>query len=123
MFESVCIHLKNRAGNENLETAVDFGFLAEAMLFYQNVHIIADSGFLKLIVQKFQPDVLLDFLEAGFLSISYLENNTGIYTENTSTSHEIHKPITWSIPDYTWENYSRKLFSEAVGFSMKGARR
>lgn len=123
MFESICINLKNKVGNENLENVFDFGFLAEAMLFYQNVQVIARKGFLELLVQKFQPDVLLDFLEAGFLKISYLENDTGIYTENTGTNHEKHKPILWSIPDYTWEKHSRELFSKALGLTKKGARR
>lgn len=123
MFDSICINLKNKAGNENLENVFDFGFLAEAMLFYQNVQVIARRGFLELLVQKFQPDVLLNYLEAGFLKISYLENDTGIYTENTGTIHEKHKPILWSIPDYNWEKHSRDLFSKALGLTKKGARR
>lgn len=123
MFESICIHLKNTPGSESLEKAIDFGFIAEAMLFYQEVHIITGSSFLKILVQKFQPDVLLKFLESGFLRISYLENDTGILTEDTRTVWEKHKPILFSNPVHLWEKHSKQLFSEALGHTKKGARR
>lgn len=123
MFEKICIQLKNSVGNENLENAIDFGFLAETMLFYKEVHIVTGHSFLKLLVKKFEPELFLKFLEAGFMKISYLENNTGIYTEKSGTRWEKHKPVLFSIPDYAWKNHSRKLFSEAIGLNPKGARR
>jgi hypothetical protein len=123
MFESICIRLKNEPGNQSLEKMIDFGLLAEAMLFYQNVHLIAGRGFLELVVKEFRPEILLGYLEAGFLKISYIENFTGIYTENTGTRFEKYRPELFSIPDYNWKKHSPKLFSEAIGCSMKGGRR
>ncbi len=123
MFDSICIRLRNEAGNQSLESVLDFGFLAEAMLFYQNVHLIAGRGFLEIIVKKFRPEILLDYLESGFLKISYLENFAGICTENTGTIFEKHQPELMSIPDYEWKKHSPKLFSNAIGCSVKGGRR
>lgn len=123
MFESICIHLKNDAGNSKPESSVDFGLIAEAMLFYQKVHIIADHTFLAILLRRLEPEILLEYLDAGHLEISYLENGTGIQTANSGTSRERHKPILFAISDYAWDKHSRKLIQKASGLSAKGSRR
>jgi hypothetical protein len=99
------------------------GFLAEAMLFYQKVHLLADRTMLKSLLVRSKPDVLLEFLDSEFLQISYLDNFTGIQSENTGTPLETHKPVLCSIPDYAWEEYAPQLFAEAIDCSVKGGRR
>jgi uncharacterized damage-inducible protein DinB len=123
MFEAICIRRKENFGSPVFDEPIDVGLLAEALLFYQKVHLIADRSVLKALIVKSKPDVLLDFLESGFLEISYLENLTGIYTEDTGTLYERHKPVLFSIPDYEWGKYAPKIFSEAIGCSIKGGKR
>ncbi len=123
MFESICIHLRNSAGNQDLTKQVDFGLLAEAMLYYQRVFVIADGPFLEVLIRRFQADVLLEYLESGHLEILFLNNNTGIYTENSGSSRERHRPIVWSMPDFVWEARKKIIFESATGLSRKGAAR
>jgi hypothetical protein len=123
MFEAICIRRKQNYLSPIFDEPIDVGFLAEALLFYQKVYLIADQGMLKALILKSQPDVLLSFLESGFLEIFYLENNTGVYTEDSGTPYERHLPTLFSIPDYAWQKHAPKLFSEAIGCSVKGGRR
>jgi hypothetical protein len=123
MFDSISIQLKNDSPTGSVEQSIDFGLIAEAMLFYQKVHVIASHGFLEALIRRFHPDVFLQYLNNGYLQVSYLENGTGIKTDNTGTAHERHQPVIFTIPDYAWEKYSRKLIKKATGLKGKEASR
>lgn len=123
MFESICIHLKNDSATGSVEQSIDFGMIAEAMLFYQKVHVIASRGFLEVMIRRFGPDVFLHYLDSGHLEVSYLQNWTAIKTDNTGTIRERHQPVIFSMPDYAWEKYSRKLVKKATDLKGKEASR
>jgi hypothetical protein len=123
MFESICIR-GQKSWDPNYIAPFDLGFLAEAMLFYQNVRvIITDREMLKWLVVKCQPSILLELLESGCLKISYLEDFTGIYTTNTNAPHERHKPTVGQMPHRAWQTDAPKLFAEAIECSIKGGKR
>ena len=73
MFESICIHEQAEGPGDPL----DLGFLAEALLFYQNVRVAGHGTALRQIVPAFGPDVLFEFLQRGYLSITYLHATNG----------------------------------------------
>jgi hypothetical protein len=94
------------------------------MLFYQSVRvIITDREMLKWLVVKCQPSILLELLESEALKISYLEDFTGIYTTNTNSPHERHKPTIGQMPHRAWQADAPKLFAEAIECSIKGGKR
>jgi hypothetical protein len=66
MFESILIRQHSDAGS------VDAGAIAEALLFYNRVHIVADSTLFVEILQALGPDNLLWLLGRGQLSITYI---------------------------------------------------
>ena len=77
MFGDICIRRMQRTG-----TPIDLGFLAEAMVFYRKVHVVADSALLSYLFRVCGPDSLIAAVEHGFLRLSYLENNLAVSTVN-----------------------------------------
>ena len=77
MFEYITIRRQNHSGDQS---PLDLGFLAEAMLFYSRVRIIADSGIFRQLVFSLGAELLIEFLEEGFFELTYLENGLGIQT-------------------------------------------
>jgi hypothetical protein len=117
MFETICIRLQHETGNP-----VDLGFLAEALIFYGRVHVVADPEMFKFLVRTCGPEVLIDLLEAGFLTMVYLENHTGVITRDSGTQNERHSPILFSSPTQALQNLAPKLLQELTGRSGKGRR-
>lgn len=122
MFDSICIRQQS-LGELTIKEPLDVGFLAEAMLFYQDVHVIANRGIIKQLISKCGSDVLFDLLDSGFLKISFLENFDGIYTENGGTPYEHYTPILGSMPHRTWKEDAKNFFGEVAGGSVKGGQR
>jgi hypothetical protein len=90
MFESICIKRQDDfTGNP-----IDLGFLAEALLFYRHVHVAADGSILKFLLRTCGTDVLLELLQGGTMTMTYLENGTGIRTYEGGTSREKHDFVT-----------------------------
>ncbi len=108
MFESICFRHQSDRG-----PAIDLGFLAEAMLFYQRVIVIANEGMLRELIRGCYPLVLLEMLEEGEIELRYLEEQLAVQTENTGTADEVHEFIRFSSPQHTLEIATRKHFVEA----------
>ncbi len=109
MFESVCFRHRQPLYNEDL----DICFLAEAMLFYQSVHLIADIGVIKQLVYELGPALFNEFIEEGFLKISYLEKIIGMFPYDNG----LLRPITVVPAKGEWhlEKVAPEIFSEAAG--------
>ena len=118
MFESICIHEQAEGPGDPL----DLGFLAEALLFYQNVRVAGHGTALRQIVPAFGPDVLFEFLQRGYLSITYLQELSGIHTRQTGSVNESHFPTAFAAPEYQLQNYAPKIFAEVTGRSERGRR-
>lgn len=67
MFESIYITPQQHG-------SLDLGFLAETMIFYSNVNIIASHYMLKSLINTLGPELLTEYVELGFLKLFY--NNT-----------------------------------------------
>jgi hypothetical protein len=72
MFESLCIRRTTNQG-----APIDVGLLVEALVFYQKGHIVSDSGTLEFLVSNCGPQFLLNLMDRGVLTLSYLENMPG----------------------------------------------
>ena len=71
MFESVLI--RRHVEGERL---VDAGTIAEALLFYEHVHVVADRSLLVDLLRVIGSDNLLQMLEANILSLTYVRENS-----------------------------------------------
>ena len=79
MFESAVIRR-----HANGEQIVDAGVIAETLLFYSNVHIIADQGILVHLLQAVGAENLLQLIEQKITTFTFLRNVFGTHTETTN---------------------------------------
>ena len=121
MFEAVCIR---RQQPLFAPEPLDLSFLAEALLFYQSVHLIADMDILKQLVSELGPALVNELLEEGFLKISYLEKRTAISNYNVGTTNELHLPVTLTSANNDWrlEKIAPEIFSKVAGGPGYGRR-
>jgi hypothetical protein len=115
MFESICIR-------EQENGLFDLGFLAEAMLFYQQVRVIGRVAAVRQLVKAFGPDRIVEALQSGRLKLSYMDTMGGIQTLNSGTSMELHAPISISAVRHKLQDVAPEIFIEAIGRSGAGRR-
>jgi hypothetical protein len=65
-----------------LGTPISAGELAEALLYYQNVHLIIDHGTFKTLVKQIGMPALLALLKRPNVSAVYCEESVGTHTES-----------------------------------------
>ena len=119
MFESIIIRNKR---NPDADKPIDLGLLAEALIFYQSVKIIADKAMLKQLIHECGHEILLELIENRYLTIEYLDNGLAIQTHNNNTPYERHDPIVYSFPKHALDVVAPELFRESTGKSGKGRR-
>jgi hypothetical protein len=108
MFDSICVRRQNLLG-----APIDLGFLAEAMIFYGQVHVVADRGMMTYLLRTCGPDSLKAALSEGLLTISFLENMLGVQTETDGLGSKHHRLRFVSSPSLTLETYvERELFEQ-----------
>jgi hypothetical protein len=114
MFESICIR---RQHPFELLEPLDLGFLAEAMLFYQSVHLIADGSTISQLVREWGSHLLIELLKEQFLKISYVEKIIGVAPSDTEISERVYLPVTVHPADGSWslEKLAPEIFSKAAG--------
>jgi hypothetical protein len=118
MFEAICI----KRQSDFTGTPIDLGFLAEALLFYRRVHLVASADIFKFLVRTCGADVLLELLRSGMLEMTYLENGLGIRTENRGTPSEKHDFVTWDFPGFACQKVLPETLQELTGKAGKGRR-
>src|SRR5918992_156998 len=82
---------------------LNLGELAEALLFYREVHITADRSVSKQLLQNVGPDLLLELLSEFHLKITYFDDGFGIYTYAAGSAAERHAPSIYTIPEIAFE--------------------
>jgi len=116
MFESICIREKENG-------LLDLGFLAESMLFYQEVRVIVRVAALKQVVAAFGPDRLLETIQSGRLKLSYMDTMGAVQTLNFGTFNELHAPISVSAVRHKLQDVAPEIFISAIGKSGAGRRK
>lgn len=87
MFETAIIR-KHKEG----EQSIDAGVIAETLLFYDNVHVLADRGVFADLVRVLGPDNLLRMLDMNAISLTFLRDIPGVQTD-TRNGIELHKLV------------------------------
>jgi hypothetical protein len=119
MFERIAIRRRSAA---SLGHPVDLGVLAESLVYYGEVRLIANHAVLKALLDTATPDVVIDLLEDGFLKIAYEADDVAIQTSNSGTSSELHEPIYFSLPHLELQEYLPTLLLERLGKPGKARR-
>jgi hypothetical protein len=124
MFESALMR-KHGDGQQ----VVDPGLIAETLLFYANVHIVADHGTLVELLKTLGPENLLELLQAKAATITFVRSTFGTFT-NSQGGIAINRFVAFllggqqkrlaigkqlSLPSSErWENHSRPAGSRGV---------
>lgn len=119
MFERLAIR---QSSSTSLGKPLDLGVLAEALIFYGEVRVIANRSLLTSLLHAATPEVLLELLEGGFLILAYEADNVAIRTDNTGTPQEVHEPIYFSMPHAELPELLPQLLQELYGKSGKARR-
>jgi hypothetical protein len=118
MFERICINRQDPAG-----LPIDLGFLAEALVFYQRVHLIADSEMFKSLVRVCGYDSLVEMLEMGVLAIDYSENIPMVVEHSAFTPYKVYDFGMVGTQEQKYQNLAPKFLEEIFGGSGKARRR
>lgn len=117
MFESICIR-----HNRDTGSALDLGFLAEALLYYRTVHICGDRTTLTFLARTLGPDILLELLQSKHLILDYWENLAVVMTRTDPGYGERHRFETADMPHTHLQHVAPELFQDLLGKSGKGRR-
>jgi hypothetical protein len=115
MFNSICI-----GRNDFIGGGVDFGRLAEALVFYRQVHFLADHETFASLVRTCGSDVVLELCRSGLLKIHYSENLTAVGTLDVSTPTERHDLTIMRAQHQNFLSDATKFFDSYCGPSGKG---
>jgi hypothetical protein len=99
MFESALIR-KHTEG----QPSVDAGIIAETLLFYDNINVLADNGVLGDLIRVIGPDDLITLLDRKALSLSFMRDIFGVY-KDTQNNISVHRFV--SIRFYARPNKKR----------------
>jgi len=91
MFESVLVR---RHGDG--QQIVDPGLLAETLLFYENVHVLADRGIIPELANKIGKRSLIELLKNGHMTLTFVPEIFGTMTNNENNV-QIHKFVAFTI--------------------------
>lgn len=83
MFESIIIR-KSLPGTSD----VDIGLMAECLLFYEKVHVIADMSMLRKVVEQIGLDVLEELINQKHIILSFSPFITGTQAKSEFTPQE-----------------------------------
>jgi len=101
---------------------LDFGLLAEALLFYDKVNLVVDSAQLQSLVRVSGHETLRELFDMEALSLTYLENIFGVRTLNTGTSNEVHDFVLVDSARHHLQNFLPQVLKEAIGKDGKARR-
>jgi hypothetical protein len=73
MFESALLRKSGEGYN-----SIDIGLIAETLMFYGKVHLLLHRGSLQDLVQKIGIPLVLDLIDKGYLSITYIREDYGV---------------------------------------------
>lgn len=118
MFDRIIIQSQKTIDSEN---PLDLAFLAETMLFYGNVEVVAGRAAISQLVRELGPDLLLEFLSQHYLKVRFERNFIGIYTQREG-GYEEHTPTVAQIEGQDLIDILRPLTISAVGRDGRGRR-
>jgi hypothetical protein len=95
MFEKIVIRRHDTSND-----VIDAGRLAEALLFYSNVHLLLDSGGLTGLVKQIGADQLLSLLRDKRITTTFVRDFLGTHTETPFFGPPKHKFIAATLHAY-----------------------
>ena len=80
LFESIVL----RHSSNPSEGPLDAGLIAEALLFYQSVHLLLDHGSLMHLLKTIGPEHLIRLMKDHGVKITYFQEMASVHTDSSS---------------------------------------
>jgi hypothetical protein len=119
LFERLCVQ---PAFTVEANRGLDLGVLAEGLLFYGKVYLVANHAVLTDLIHRLGPDLMLRLAEENRLQISYCNRFSAVYSDGVGTPTERHTLTVAEIPDTAVDRIAPELFAEATGKPGRGRR-
>lgn len=110
MFDSIIY--KNLIGPGPV---IDVGAIAEGLIFYGRVDVIANTGTIKYLLGHIPPFVLLSLMRDERLVIHYLGDQAAVASVDTNDGKQLHDLICFASPQHTIEAIGYQSFKDAAG--------
>ena len=105
-----------------LRSPLDLGLLAESLLFYGKVHLVANRAVLQELVRLIGPDLAVRLAEQEYLEFDYCNQFSGVITENIGGPGEYHEFTVTEMPHTAIDVLAPEVFTDAIGSSGRGRR-
>lgn len=119
LFQKISIQQQRTTDAEN---PLDLSFLAEAMLFYGSVEVVTNRVSLRQLIREIGAEVLLEFIDRGYVELKVERNFTGVITKNTGTPTEAHAPTVFQIERQELLDVLRPVVIASLGREGRGRR-
>lgn len=117
MFERICISPKSPG-----KTTYDLGLLAEALLFYRDVILIARSNSLESVLREIGPDVLIGLMDDRHIRVVYVEQLFGTFTLDANSPCERYDFGLATSEKTRLDRAAEEAFINVIGKRGKGKR-
>jgi len=94
---------------------IDFGLLAEALVFYGKVHFVSNHAAYAQLLRVIGPYETLELITRGHLAIHVARNQIGVSTEDVGTGRERHDFGYVALAEEDPEEKARSVFAELAG--------
>ena len=95
--------------------SLDLGFLVETMLFYQDVHLLANRETIRQLISAFGVNELIEFLRSGYLHLFFCKNIVGIETSNGGLPSEYYRPVFVSaLKDQDFSRVAKEIIGATI---------
>jgi hypothetical protein len=119
LFERLCIQ---PAFTVEQNRGVDLGLLAEALIFYGQVYLVANRSVLADLIHRLGPDLTLRLAQEDRLQISYTNRFSVVYSEDVGLPTARHFLTVAEMPHTAIDRLAPELFVEATGKPGRGRR-
>jgi hypothetical protein len=101
---------------------IDIGSLAEALLFYGHVSIIANTATIKYLLKRIPPLVFLQLVRSERVSLYYLNDQIGVRTTERQNALPLHNLVAFSSPEHRFDNAPARVFHEMTHNMLESRR-
>lgn len=108
MFSSIVLKNSTAPGN-----VIDLGVLAEALLFYERVHIVGNTLTLRHLLERITPRLFLSLLLQRRIVFHYLTDQIGVSTSQHAKTFA-HRFVRFSSPQHTREKAAAYEFKRTA---------
>lgn len=93
---------------------LDLGLLAEVLIFYNKVHLLASESMMRDLFKSCNPEIIIELIEEGIIKVDYVYNMLGV-RHKEDQSPKVYSFVSFHSPDHSLDKITEKIFFEIIG--------